>query len=409
MTTSEPSDFPVTFAWWRNYPSVLFDESNRVALYFDPALRMTGDVRRVLVPESATGDFRELEPLDQVSCVGGITGGGLYLGRRGEWLKAVDPQTGEVVWERPQVYGDYSLDRTRTVVVIRNGQAIWLFTADTGRLIDTLPPQRSRIVELSTPADGVLCVFGEGGEVKLWDVRSDHTRNRLIAALPPHPSSVVGLSASSGGVLCVVGEAGEVRLWDVRTGKAVGHIDTWLPDVTDGCVSADGSAVALTTGTRVKIWDTNTHTGCTRRVVEKEESLWVTPGPSGNSFVVHEQRRVPNPEHTPGSWWLQWLRVGSVHLFGGPGFEVTAEFDRSLVSFSANGTTAVGYSLFRERWGCHDEDRSLKVWRLDGGTAGDPVVLDRDCPVRSVAVSADGRFVLSAEAESARGWDLQAE
>lgn len=339
----------------KNYcRSVVYDDANGVALYFGGEFA-EGVVRRWKVPE-----FEPLDRLENLQTVFGFSPGGLYVGF-GRQVCAVNPQTDAVVWEAGVECLACVVDSTRGVVaVVRRDRSISLLTADTGRLIATLPPHPSRVASLSTATDGSLCVVGYGGEVLLWHL---------------------------------------------DTGAPAGRLTAGFEDVCAGCVNADGSAVAVVGPHKLEVWETQTSQAVATRVPKYQSFSGVQSARVGNRFAVGEVRKEANPKYTSESWnQPQWIETGSVFLLGGPGFDVTAELNRPRAAFSPDGASAVGY---RSR---HPRDRdvgdfSLKVWRPDG----EPVVLECEDPVWSAAVSNDGRFVFSAEMSYARVWDLRAE
>ena len=331
---------------------VHFDFANGVVLFSGGSPRIT---KRWTCPD--------YEPLPDLEMHGiyDIGSNGLYLGFD-DGVQARDSQTGSVLWEAGHAEACL-VDPTSGIVVAQRDD---------------------RSISLINPKNGELVV------------------PRLI----PHPSSIVALSTSTDGKLCVVGHGGEVRLWYLENGKPAGRLSSFVDDVVSGCISSDGTEVAVVNSKRMEVWNTKRKELSATRIPVHQAFAGVQSGNFRNRFAVSEVRVEPNPKFTPSGSQKRWIETGSTFLFQGDALEPTAELDHPAVWFSPVGTLAVGY---RERHPRDNDigDYSIKVWKVEAFGADEPTRLECDAPVYSAAASSDGRYVAIVEVGRLKVWDLQ--
>jgi WD40 repeat protein len=95
--------------------------------------------------------------------------------------------------------------------------AVTLWDVATGQVVRTLPASTGQIIALAFSPDGstlASAVFGQGGEVRLWDLPSGALRRTFRTV---GPSRLVAFSPD-GRILATPANGGTVRLWNAQTG-----------------------------------------------------------------------------------------------------------------------------------------------------------------------------------------------
>lgn len=275
-----------------------------------------------------------------------------------------------------------------------------------GKLIREIAGHKSNYINsVALSADGKHALSGSGDRtMRLWDVES----GKEIRSFGPHPGPVYDVAFSPDGKKVLSGCAdGIARLWDLNTGKMLFELPTqkegyawavaFTPDgkqaVTGGGNTIEGKGAAEAS---LRLWDLATgkeirsffgHTKDVRRVAISADGKQLLSG----SF--------------DGTMRLWDLHSGKeIRRFKGPGHFVEA------VAFMPDGKRAVccyGSSSVATIYS-GDPRCSLRLWDLASGKEIKEFK-GHTAPVLSLAISGDGRFLLSGSADrSMRLWQVPA-
>ena len=317
---------------------------------------------------------------------------------------------------------------------------IQLWNADTGERIRTLSGHQSWVRSLAFTPKGDRLVSGGGytpnkevGEVRVWDMAT----GQQVLAFAGHNQGVRAVAVSPDGKLIVgagteFGISSEVKLWDAATGQErftlVGHTHV----VTGAAFSPDGRRIATSSydGT-VRLWSTATG--------QEVFSLWPTDpvhrtpvngvafSPDGRQLacagtgVVELWRADPEPPvHThqcPTAAWdvavspdsrLAAVAIG--HPKSPPHNEVRVvdlKTGQAILQLKGHADRVVRVSFVGD--GKHlasaSDDGTIRIWRVDDGRELASLSAKQG-PIRSIAVSRDGKYLASGAEDSLVLWDL---
>jgi WD40 repeat protein/tRNA A-37 threonylcarbamoyl transferase component Bud32 len=191
------------------------------------------------------------------------------------------------------------------------------------------------------PNGRVVASAGEDRVVLLWDLAT----GRILHSLKAHAATTCGLAFSPDSRLLASGSRdGMIVLWDVATGSEVRTLRGEADSFSRIQFSPDGRLLAAgSNGGLVKIWDTSTgkvrdplpgHTGVVRCVAFSPDGRWLASGGEDRTVLLHP------------------LAEGSSRTFKAPG----AVHD---VGFAPDGRTlaAVGTG----------PNAAVRLWNLDSG------------------------------------------
>ncbi|MEZ4662531.1 MAG: NB-ARC domain-containing protein [Caldilineaceae bacterium] len=135
-----------------------------------------------------------------------------------------------------------------------NDGAVYLWDAQTGRLVQVLKGHTQRISCLSFTPDGALIVSGSYDEtIRLWDVRSGQLRHLLHK----HSQAVRSLAISRDGQTLVSGSYDQtIRIWNLPGGQMLNTLHGYTQEVRAMALSPDGRTLASGGADQtVRIWD----------------------------------------------------------------------------------------------------------------------------------------------------------
>jgi WD40 repeat protein len=263
--------------------------------------------------------------------------------------------------------------------------SLWLWDVETGVEVRRFQGHTGTVRKLAFSPDGRQIVSGSyDGTVRLWDVAS----GTEVRKLANHRNMVEGVAFSPNGRRALSSsQDGTLRLWDLATGQfreLKGHQGAVMRAV----FSADGRRILSGGNDRtVRLWDAATgqllrtfegHTGRVECVAFSPDGRHALSGGAG--------------DETLHLWDV--ARGQELYRFEGHGGDVMG------VAFSPDGRRALSAS----------SDATLRLWRVPDArqlarlAARLPVVAIRSPirvfvghtgPVRSVALSPDGRYALS--------------
>jgi WD40 repeat protein/serine/threonine protein kinase len=270
---------------------------------------------------------------------------------------------------------DGHLDAVTAVCVSRDGRHALSAGADrtlrwwevsTGQCLRTLEGHARVVTSVGLSRDGRHAVSGSAdGTVKFWET----AHGRCLATGEGHPDVVTAVALSPDGRFAWSGCAdGTLRLWEAARGRCLCVLTGHADPVQAISAGADGRHVL---------------TG------------------SAQFLIRHGTERL----FTSGQLKL-WDAIGRcLHTFGDQGDAVTA------VSLSPDGRYAVsgvGRSAFEPQTGKSGQTGELHLWETETGRHV-RTFAEHDEAVTAVAVSGDGRYLLSGSMDrTVKLWDAAA-
>jgi WD40 repeat protein len=288
----------------------------------------------------------------------------------------------------------------------------------TGRAVCTLEGHTDMVRSVAVTQDGRFAVSASDDKrLKVWDLASGQT----VCTLEGHASSVLGVALTPDGRFAVSASWDHtLKMWDLASGQAIRTFEEHADPVAGVVVTPDGRfAVSASYGRMLKVWDL-----ATGRAVSTLE---------GHSDVVAGVAVTPDGRFAVSASWDKTLKVWNLasgqavrtlegHAHHVTGVAVTPD-GRFAVSASDDKTLKVWDLVFRQVVRTLEEDvaaacsvattpdgrfavsasydRMLKVWDLASGQVI-RTLKGNSC----VAVTPDGRFVLSFDDRSLIAWNL---
>jgi WD40 repeat protein len=319
-----------------------------------------------------------------------------------------------------------SWDTTLKVWDLRTGQAVHALEGHTSWVTGVALTADGRFA-LSTSLDKTL---------KMWDLRT----GRAVRSFEGSHDWVRAAALTVDGRLAVSAcQDNTLRVWDLRTGQAIGSLEGHTSAVRGVAVTADGRfAISASDDKTLKVWDLGTilasPTRSALRVVVRADGRFAVPDPTGAMKVSElgagrETRPLEGRTDvvkgvvvTPDGRFIISISHDETQKVWGLGTE------QAIRAFEGHTGWATGVAATVDRPFAlsASDDEMLKAWDIRTGNAslapGSRRVAEHDRivapanvreghtgPVLSVAVTANGRFAVSAsDDKTLKVWDLGA-
>jgi WD40 repeat protein len=265
-----------------------------------------------------------------------------------------------------------------------------------GDLIREMPGHTNAIISVALSADGKRALTGSSDRtMRLWDLES----GKEIRLFEGHPQTVWDVAFSPDGKQALSGCSDSIaRLWDVASGKELLALEThkggraWTVAFTpDGRRAVTGGGNAFEsqgmTEASLRLWDLTTTKEIRQFQGHTKDVRNVAISPDGKQLISGS---------FDGTMRLWDLQTGKeIRRFDGPGHFVEA------VRFTQDGKRAICSYGPRVIEAVYDDDPrcSLRLWDLATGKELKQFK-GHTGPVLSLAISRDGRFLVSGSADN---------
>jgi WD40 repeat protein len=303
-------------------------------------------------------------------------------------------------------------DRVNGVAISTDGKralsaswdgALRYWNMEKGELILEMRGHENALMSAALSADGKRALTGSSDRtMRLWDLQS----GKELRSFQGHPSTVWDVAFSPDGTKAISGcSDGITRLWDLDSGKVLlaletnkGAMDWTVAFTPDGKQAVTGGGNTLagngTAASSLRLWDMTTgkeirqfqgHTKDVRRVAISRDGTQLLSG----SF-----------DGTMRLWDMQTGK--QIRRFDGPGHFVeavgfTLDGKRAICSYGPRTVAAIYQG---------DASCSLRLWDLATGKELKQFK-GHSGPVLSLAISGDGRFLVSGSADNTmRLWQV---
>jgi WD40 repeat protein len=217
------------------------------------------------------------------------------------------------------VKGDWFFGISRDGRRIVSGEAdntVKVWDAATGQEPRTLQGHTDKVYSVAISGDGRRIISGSGDRtVRVWDAAT----GLQLLKLKGHSGVVCSVAISSDGRRIVwASPDGTVRVWDEATGLQLGMFKVnkyYYPRVA---ISSDGRRIVSSDAARIKVWDAATGQVKTTLEVEGHTVLDVAISGDGRWIVsgAQDRHRQPENQHTakPGVVKVWDAATGQEHL-----------------------------------------------------------------------------------------------
>jgi WD40 repeat protein len=345
-----------------------------VALSGDGKLVLTGsDDKTAKLWDAQTG--KELQNFightDDVHAVALSGNGQFVLTSSGKTAKLWDAQTGKELQKfigHTDDVNAVSLSGNGQFVLTSNYKTAKLWDAQTGKeLQNFIVDSYLRTVALSS--DGKLVLTGNDKTAKLWDAQTGKELQNFIG----HISDVNAVALSSDGKLVLTGsDDNTAKLWDAETGKVLRNFVGHTSHIKAVALSSDGK-LALTASS------------------DETEKLWATETDHVMHNFVGGNVLSGDGKRAVGDFLELWdTETGKV-------LQHSEHKDFDEIALSWDGKLALTSSY---------RDSTAKLWDTETGKVLRNF-LGHTGRVRAVALSADGKRVLTSSRSEAKLWDAE--
>jgi prepilin-type processing-associated H-X9-DG protein len=280
---------------------------------------------------------------------------------------------------------------------------VTVWDTQTGQQKLSLEGHNGGVYGVAVSADGGRIVsWSEDRTVRVWNVKAGPEK----LTLKGHGDAVLSVAVSADGERIVSGSAVEVKVWDAQAGRAklsLTGVQGFPAQLRTVVLSADGQRIISGSGHpwfagEVNVWDAAT--GASKHsLINRELAVFsVTASADGRSIVVGEGKVGPAADHM--------LRQGKM-----PGFGEIVVWDeatgRAKLSFGDNCAQAfnsLAMSADGELIVSACVDGPVKVW--DARTGRERLTLPGKVAA-SVALSPDGRRIITAEDKTLKVWEAR--
>ncbi|MGO9506546.1 MAG: protein kinase domain-containing protein [Mycobacterium sp.] len=290
-----------------------------------------------------------------------------------------------------------------------------------GACLQTLSGHWNSVNSVAVSADARIAVSGSWDDtVRVWDLRSGaclHTldHQRPLESVAISPDARIAVSAASSDET--------VRLWDLASGACIRTLTGHAQSANSVAVSAD-ARIAFSGGwdNAVRVWDLasgvclRTLAGHTHPVISLAVSADARIAVSGSYDTTVRVWDVPTARgHSAG--WSYTRPHSAVQLLAGAAAVAAAAGRAEMLLSAGNGAGAAAQlRTARAIPGYQREPGLVDLWHQLAGLGfrgrlqdawQQPSLTGHTAPVRSVAVSADGRVAASGGIDGTlRVWDL---
>lgn len=253
-----------------------------------------------------------------------------------------------------------------------------------GRCLRTLEGHTDVVYSVALSPDGRLALSGSWDKtIKVWDLAS----GRCLHTLEGHKRPVNSVALSADGRWALSGARGcRLKLWDLQSGQCVRTIRAHRSFVKSVAFSADGRwALSGSSDRKLKVWDLAL--GSRLRTLKPARGHRITSLVFGSSG----RRALSRSDD-----WIKRKRAGIDlwDLSTGRRLRTLAEHTESVYSMALEAS---------EQFALESYYLGVKIWDL---ATGDLVKTLRTAHVKSVALSADGRWAIGGTARGTMVWAL---
>ncbi|MBT3890137.1 MAG: protein kinase, partial [Planctomycetaceae bacterium] len=137
-----------------------------------------------------------------------------------------------------------------------NDHVMIVWDSQNGTELRKMTGHSANIVSLSINQESTLVASGSSDEtIKIWNIESGSCEQTIKG----HHLGVTSVQFSHDGTRLVSGSKDKtLKIWDLQTAHPTISVTPHFQEITSACFSPDGKQIASSSGTGVKLWDTET-------------------------------------------------------------------------------------------------------------------------------------------------------